>query len=995
MPWRGSTIDRARILAILVIGLTAVGCGTESMNSGTGSGEIGSISAGDPDSSSTKESASLEQRIQQIRLMMAKGRSAEAETAMRDLLVGNGDDTRLQILVGDVLQQQNKFSEAASWALEMSTDEPQGSMSLGWLEKAYFWSLDSGDWASAEQIARLAIERFPEQPKGYRYLARLLSSQGRRQEASQSVHKLLTLGVADPREILSLVDVSGPFQLVSFERWTNQFDKGLFALGQARQKYIGDNDSELALELVQKFRSDRPGDPDVEAFYGRLLAETNRNELLTQWFDSIPDGIEELSEYWLTMGIWLQNNDQDLESIGALTRAIEINPTDRKALRLVVAALTRLGQDKRAAGVQATLSKLDTVFRKAAFADATEAFQIGATLESMMRPWEALGWYTVAIQRGAGGSTERQKLAERAAAIRKWQDQATAKQILQLRTKKLLGFDPADYPLPESLVKIARKRVPVENIENKTLLAFRDVAVESGIRTTFISDYNLENREFYLHQANGGGLAFLDYDRDGRADVYVVQSGGDPNRLLDSAPNELYRQTGDVSFSSVERHAGCDGRGFGQGVCAADINQDGFVDLLIANIGRNQMLINQGDGTFRDVSETHFPAVDNWTSSIGVGDLNSDQLPDIVEVNYIDDPQIFAKKCQGRLLACVPQDFRAAADRFLRGVGDGRFVANDSIAGDSVPRNYGFGVVIANFDGQAGNEVFIGNDGDLNHYWRHQSTTEGAWLIESANISGNAIGAAGVSEACMGIASGDFDHNGRLDLAVTNFYKEPLNLFLQSRSGAFVDDAMRRGLDLPSRSVLGFGCQATDLDNDGWLDLSLLNGHLYDFREDEIPFQMKPQLFRGSKNAFVLQQTNDQAPYFTAGRLGRTLATGDINQDGRMDLLANHLDAPLSLLLNESESGNWLQIELVGRDSERDAVGAIVALHCGDRTFNAWQTGGDGYMCTNESILHFGIGDLQQIDQLTIAWPSGKNETIDHPPINHRILIVEGLGFSK
>lgn len=935
---------------------------------------------------------SLEHQIDQIRRSMAEGKLAETETAMRGLLVSHRDDFAVQRLVGDVLQQQQKYAEAAAWAFEISADDPQGAASLGWLEKAFFLSLDSGDWASAETAARLATERFPNQPQGHRHLARLLSSQGRRQAASQNVRKLLRLGVADAREVLSLVDVSGPFQLVSFEQWTNRFDDGIFALGKARQKFIADNDPESALELIQKLRSDQPGNPSIEAFYGRVLAETNQNELLTRWLENTPDGIEGQAEYWLAMGSWLQNNDQDLESLGALTRAIEIDPTDRKALRLIVAALTRLGQDLRSASVQKTLSKLDLVFRKAAFADATEAFQIGMTLESIMRPWEALGWYTVATQRDGGGTAEGQKLAGRAEAIRKWEGQATELQLSRLRTRKLLGFDPDDYPLPKHLSETAGKQSPAVHSQEKTPLEFRDVAVESGIQSTFVSDYNLEHPEFFLHQANGGGLAFFDYDRDGRADIYLVQSGGDPNKSLDSAPNELYRQTGEVSFIRVERLAGCDGRGFGQGVCAADINQDGFVDLLIANIGRNQMLINQGDGTFRDVSETHFPAVNNWTSSIGVGDLNGDQLPDVVEVNYIDDPQIFIKKCRGRLLACVPQDFRAAADRFLMLTSEGKYIIGDSIVGDSVPPNYGFGVVIADFDNQTGNEVFISNDGDLNHYWRQNTATDGARLIESASVSGNAIGTSGVSQACMGVASGDFDHNGRLDLAITNFYKEPLNLFLQSRSGAFVDDAMRRGLDIPCRPVLGFGCQASDLDNDGWLDLSLLNGHLYDFREDGIPFKMRPQLFRGSKKTFALQQANDPSSYFAGERLGRTLATGDINQDGRVDLLASHLDAPVSLLLNESQAGNWLQVELVGRDSERDAVGAVVDLKCGEDTFTAWQTGGDGYMCTNEPMLHFGIGEYEQIDQLIIRWPNGKTQSIDNPTVNRRILVVEGLG---
>jgi hypothetical protein len=161
--------------------------------------------------------------------------------------------------------------------------------------------------------------------------------------------------------------------------------------------------------------------------------------------------------------------------------------------------------------------------------------------------------------------------------------------------------------------------------------------------------------------------------------------------------------------------------------------------------------------------------------------------------------------------------------------------------------------------------------------------------------------------------------------------------------------------------------------------------------DDGIPYQMKPQLFRGSADTFTLQEASEDSSYFTTARLGRTLATGDVNRDGRMDLLANHLDAPVSLLLNESEASNWLQIELVGSVSDRDAVGAVVEVRCGDETFTAWQTGGDGYMCMNESMLHFGLGEHQQVEGISIRWPSGKREHRGGVSINRRHLIVEGL----
>lgn len=984
MAWRSGAIGAtatltATLIAVVFVAVT-IGCrkGTENTTSPA-------TAAVNQD-----QALGLSRGIEQVRAEIAAGRLEPAESSIRRLLVGHPKDPTLQALFGEVLHQQGKIQEATAWALEMSDAGETDDVSVYWHEKAVYWNLVARNWEGAERVARHAVEAFPRQPTSHRLLAQLLSSQGRRQEASERIHQLVEMGAADAREILSLIDTSGPFDLVSFDQWVDPNDPGMFALGKARKTYVRDKKIEKALGLLENLRIESPGQSSVESFYGRLLAEMNRNDDFEAWLATNPDGIQNQGDYWAAVGTWLQNTGRDQQSIAALSRAVQINPTDRKSLRRIAAALTRLGRDGRAQGVQESLSKLDDVFRKASQANAAEAIEIGAVLESLLRPWEALGWYKIAGERGANGGFDPEQLRRRAQAIQSWEGKATAGQLALARTTKLLGFDPSEYALPAELSAVARTEKQGDTAP-KSPFVFRDLADQAGIRTTLVSGYNLNELDFYLYQANGGGMALMDYDRDGRSDVYVVQAGGDPNIVDASSPDELYRQTGAVSFDRVERAAGCDGRGYGQGVCAADLNQDGWVDLVVANVGRNQLLINQGDGTFRDQTETHFPSAGRWTSSIAVGDLDGDGLPDIVEVNYVDDPLAFIKKCQGEVMACVPQTFRAASDRFLSATPDGRFVDSKTLGGDVIPRNYGLGVVIADFDTEPGNEVFVSNDADLNQYWRPNSKGDTPRLVEAAGISGNAVGVTGIAEACMGIAAGDFDRNGRLDMVVTNFYREPVDLFMQSSSGTFFDDAMRRGLDQPSRDVLGFGCQAADLDNDGWMDLSVLNGHLYDYRHEGIPYHMEPQLFRGGEKGFELETTSDQDSYFSGKRLGRTLVKGDIDRDGRVDLLANHLDAPVAMLMNESDAANWFQVQLVGRVSDRDAVGAVVRVRCGDETFTAWTMGGGGYMCTNEPILHFGLGRLESIDQVTVRWPNGKSESFGAVPINQRVMLVEGL----
>ncbi len=306
----------------------------------------------------------------------------------------------------------------------------------------------------------------------------------------------------------------------------------------------------------------------------------------------------------------------------------------------------------------------------------------------------------------------------------------------------------------------------------------------------------------------------------------------------------------------------------------------------------------------------------------------------------------------------------------------------------------GLGLVIANFDRRHGNDFFIANDGDFNHFWISGDASDPAIekfeLAEAANLFGCSIGRGGNSQACMGVAAGDFNRDGTLDLHVTNFYRESVNLFLQTRSGNFSDEALSYGLVEPSFDVLGFGTQAADFDNDGWLDLAVLNGHVFDARHEGIPFRMRPQLLLGSRQGFTLHDQDIAGDYWKQAHLGRTLAMLDFNSDGRIDLVANHLDAPTALLQNDSAAQNWLQVELIGTNSERDAIGAEVRVEVGEQAWTGWQTGGDGHMCTNEPIIHFGLGSSKAIDRVQIQWPSGQTQVFENVEPNARYLAIEG-----
>jgi hypothetical protein len=256
-------------------------------------------------------------------------------------------------------------------------------------------------------------------------------------------------------------------------------------------------------------------------------------------------------------------------------------------------------------------------------------------------------------------------------------------------------------------------------------------------------------------------------------------------------------------------------------------------------------------------------------------------------------------------------------------------------------------------------------------------------------ITGAAYSFDGGGTASMGIAAGDFDHSGTLDLHVTNFQNENVCLYL-ARNGYFQDRAAQFRLGVPSYRVLGFGSQSLDYDNNGLLDLAVTNGHIDDYAKMSGPFRQKSQLFANLGKQFQEVTVSDPSGYWSQPHLGRAMARIDFNRDGKNDLVVTHLNEPSALLINESKTpGHWLQLRLVGVESERDAVGAKVTVESEDRRWTEWAVGGDGYLCRNEAVVSFGLGTATKIDRVQIQWPSGANQILNNVGIDHRILVAE------
>ena len=568
--------------------------------------------------------------------------------------------------------------------------------------------------------------------------------------------------------------------------------------------------------------------------------------------------------------------------------------------------------------------------------------------------------------------------------------------------------------------------------------AFEEVAAPVGLTFTRFDGRTPDEKGVIeggrrMFEWPGGGVAAFDHDADGAPDLLFTQGRewGEENDPPGSAPDpaapadrrdRLFRNVataGGRRFEDVTDAAGLVLTGFGQGAAAGDFDGDGFADLYICNAGANRLLRNNGDGTYTDVTESAGLGGSDWTASAAVADLNADGLPDLYDANYLTGPEVFTLVCvsgDDPPRACNPQAFPAAADRLWLNLGTGRFADVSEEAGLAAaapdaadPAGPGLGVTVTDFDGAPGNEVFVANDQRANHFYTRGPTAGPGGvpkLTEAALAAGVATGGSAALEACMGVACGDADGDGAADLFVTNFADQSNTLYLgrPANGSVYFEDATRpAGLQAPGYDTLGFGAAFIDYDSDGAEDLTFVNGHLDDFSYDGVLLFMKPALLKNAGGG-----TFDPVPPAAAGAfydtpaLGRGLARLDWDGDGREEVAVSHLSAPAALLRNFYDGGARISLRLAGTAGDRDAVGAAVTVTVrtaegipgGPRTKRI--TAGDGYMCSDEKRLAFGLGAVSAGAALSVSvrWPGGAVETFDGVTAGGRFLLVEGRGIA-
>ena len=529
---------------------------------------------------------------------------------------------------------------------------------------------------------------------------------------------------------------------------------------------------------------------------------------------------------------------------------------------------------------------------------------------------------------------------------------------------------------------------------------FADVARQAGLTTTTVYGGRDENR--YILESTGCGAAFCDFDNDGFLDLFLVNGAAFEPSDAPALPSRLLINRGDGTFREATRTSGLNRVGWGQAVCAGDFDNDGFEDLFVTYWGRNALYHNDGKGRFTDLTESAglaLPGV-HWSSGCAFLDYDRDGRLDLFYTHYTgmdldETPDSEAGGCsfKGLTVACGPNGLPKTGSKLFRNRGDGRFADVSEASGVAgAELGYGLGVLTADFDDDGWPDVYVANDGVPSHlFWNNRDGT----FTEDGLASGVATSLDGRTQSGMGVAAGDFDGDGRLDIFKTNFSEELPNLYRNLGDRFFDEVTTQAGLGVNSR-YLGWGCGLFDFDHDGRLDIFYANGHVY-------PEVGRLRSSVGYKQPKVLYQNLSGGRFRDVSRLagqavqrpiaGRGAAFGDFDNDGDVDIVVNPMNDVPQLLRNEAESpGNWLQVKLVGKRSNRSAIGARVICITGDTRQVREVRSGGSYYSHNDLRLHFGLGEAEVIDLLEIRWPSGHIDRLRDLGVNRIQTIEERRG---
>jgi hypothetical protein len=563
--------------------------------------------------------------------------------------------------------------------------------------------------------------------------------------------------------------------------------------------------------------------------------------------------------------------------------------------------------------------------------------------------------------------------------------------VLSIAAAQMGGGHPTPPPPPPGAKSTKCSGRPVPQLE--------DITAKAGITFKHASDPDKR----YIMESMSGGVILIDYDRDGWPDIYFTNQPTVAQALKGMKPSgALYHNNHDGTFTDVTGKSGLATPCFGDGGAVGDINNDGWPDLYLTCLGGNVLYRNNGDGTFTDVTAKAGVSDGRYSTGAAFGDYDGDGFADLMVVNYVDfhlnDMPGFGSasfcKYKGIDVQCGPRGLRGAGDSLFHNNGDGTFTDVSKTAGVSDPDGYyGLGVVWADFNNTGRPDIYITNDSTPKYLYKNLGNGK---FDDIGLQSGTAVSEDGSEQASMGIALGDYNHTGRPSIFVTNFTDENVLLFRNDGDYNFKEDSYQSGVALPSLPWVKWGTAFVDLDNDGWLDLILVNGHVYP-QVDSLPsgagYRQPKVLELNQKNGAFCDASDQAGKALMEKRVSRGLAVGDLFNDGNMDVVIEDLDGAPMLLRNHGiPERHWVSFELDGTKSNRLALNARITLDAGGMKQTDEVHSGGSYLSQNDLRVHFGLGSATKIDKVEIHWPSGLTETLKDLDADKYYNVLEGKG---
>ena len=855
-----------------------------------------------------------------------------------------------------------------------------------------------GQLQAAERHLRRALQINPIHVDANESLGHLLQVTGRVSEAAPHFFVQILRGRCNVDELLCLPTAELFFRREErLERAAGYHAAPdlLMTLAAARRALF-ENKTDSAEEQLRQVLAERPDLGEAQGRLGRLIVDRGDLGEFLQWRGSLPDEARDHPEVWFVQGLKARQLSLLPGSVRCFLEVVRRQPNHLNGNIQLASCLAQIGQAdiakelSRRAELMSEIESDMNLLRDGIDPDLIT--KLIPRLGDIGRYWEAAGWAYILTRLDLPQESPRREM-RRWLRLARREPVSNATDRSPIRSLRIEDFPTPTWPTPKE------KAAPTEGSQtNHIPWNFTDDAESVGIKFQYFEGSSEETRLQHIFNVMGGGLGAIDYDNDGWPDLYLAQANNwrEPTQRAEDRDRLFHNIVGE-RFEDVTEQASISEFSFSHGVTAGDFDQDGFTDLYIGNKGPNRLFRNNGDGTFEDVSTSAGVAGDEWTTSSVFADFTGDGLPDLFVLNYTKLLETTQKECrdsEGRMKSCTPRQLPSEQDKLYVNRGDGTFRDATETAGIVTPEGRGLGVIVWDFNGDGRLDIFVANDTSANFLWMNQGTdANGVPRFQEEGVArGIAFNLEGHATASMGVAAGDANGDGQLDLFITNFFAESNTLFSLGEGGFFSEQARDMNLREASFWMLGFGCQFADFDGDGWEDLIVTNGHVDQQSARGDSDRLPPQLFHNEQGRRFTEVPGESlGPFFQGRYLGRGLAKFDWNRDGRPDVGISHLHAPFALLTNRTVPvGRPLTIRLIGRNGCREPIGAKVTLHAGTSRTVRFLTAGDGFLVTNERILSFTVPHGRETIRLEVDWPGGLHQVWDEVRPGQEFTVVEG-----